>query len=206
MAFGWAHAHFADEALCWLRHQNGDHAGNILRLQHAAAVLGPRPKAGVHGTRRHNGHADVVCAQLLGGRVGEAIQRPLGGGIGCPVGERTLAGERRDIYDEAAAASDHPGNQRSHQQKGRAHIRRKDRIEDLRIGLMQRAAHAADPGCVDQDVAAAARERIRDVGDGVPRCEIAGDHVCGTALGTDLMLDRCEGVLIASQEQNTSTE
>ena len=45
-----------------------------------------------------------------------------------------------------------------------------------------------------------------DAGQGLSRCKVARDQVCGTALRDNLFSDLREGVLIPGQEQNTSAE
>src|SRR5437660_971935 len=90
----WPQQDFAGEGLRSLGHNHGYGMGYVRGLQHLLGVLSwMRAELRVNRTGANYRDANVVGSQLLGNRVGQAVQTPLGGGVGGPVGQGVLAGQ-----------------------------------------------------------------------------------------------------------------
>jgi len=84
---------FADERLWGLGDEHGYDVCDVGGLYLARVVGVAATEVGVDGAGGDDGDADVVGAELFGDGVGEAVESPLGGGVGGSVGEWVAAGE-----------------------------------------------------------------------------------------------------------------
>ena len=84
---------FADEGLWSLSDKHRYDVGYVSGLDLAGIVLLAASEARVDGAWSDDGDADIMRAELFGDGVGEAVESPLGGGVGCSVGEWVAACE-----------------------------------------------------------------------------------------------------------------
>src|SRR5579859_5814857 len=143
----------AGKRLGSLSHEHGDSVRYVRGLQH---LLGIFPfmwaELGVHGSWTDDRNANVVGAQLFGDRVAQSVQAPFRRAIRGLVGQRVLAGQRRDVDDVSAARLDHQRRKAADAEVNAAQVRVEDEVPVLRRELMQRTRRAADAGVVDQNV------------------------------------------------------